>query len=126
MGSFINFIKSGGSSSPMITGFIMIAATEAEIAITTPTERSTPPVAITSVMPIANSITVDALRIISIRLPYRLPSRVWTLKKPGMKIRSKSKIKDRVSKGKKSLLSVIFLHVILDFICFMIHLPWLA
>src|SRR5450759_5885162 len=41
---------------PTIVGFIMIAATDALIAMTAPTERSTPPVAMTSVMPIAGTI----------------------------------------------------------------------
>ena len=37
------------------------AAIDAEIAITAPTERSTPPVATTRVMPIASSMTVAPL-----------------------------------------------------------------
>ena len=46
-------------------------ATEAEMAITAPTDRSTPPVAMTMVMPMA-STTVGALsRRMSMRLPYR-------------------------------------------------------
>ncbi|OQA22032.1 MAG: hypothetical protein BWY63_01015 [Chloroflexi bacterium ADurb.Bin360] len=73
-----------------------------------PTDKSTPPVAITNVMPIASKETVEALRTISIRLPYRLPSRVEILKKPGTAIKSKSRIAPRAIRGKKSLLSVIF------------------
>ena len=46
-----------------------IAATDAEIAMTAPTDRSTPPVAITSVMPMASSMIVEPLRGMSTRLP---------------------------------------------------------
>ena len=46
-----------------------IAATDAEIAMTAPTDRSTPPVAITSVIPSARSMTGAPLRGMSMRLP---------------------------------------------------------
>ncbi len=46
-------------------------ATEAEMAMTAPTDRSTPPVAITTVMPIASTTVGALLRRMSIRLPYR-------------------------------------------------------
>ncbi len=44
------------SVKPTFRGSIRMAATEAEMAMTAPTERSTPPVAITTVMPIASRI----------------------------------------------------------------------
>ena len=54
---------------PRMLGLSMMQATEDEIAMTAPTDRSTPPVAITSVIPIAR-ITVGALfRRTSIRFP---------------------------------------------------------
>ena len=52
-------------------GLISTAPMAAEMAITAPTDRSTPPVAITSVMPIATSIKARALFTTSIRFPYR-------------------------------------------------------
>ena len=64
-------------------GFIKMPATEAAIAIVAPTDRSTPAVAITRVMPMASSITVEPLRKMSIKLPCRLPSRFSMAKKPG-------------------------------------------
>ena len=54
---------------PTIVGLIMMAATEDEIAMIAPTDRSTPPVAITSVIPIARIIVGDPWSRISIRLP---------------------------------------------------------
>ena len=57
--------------TPTIRGSIRMQATDAVMAMTAPTDRSTPPVAITSVMPIAR-MTVGALfRTMSTRLPYR-------------------------------------------------------
>ena len=61
----------------------MIAATDAEMAMTAPTDRSTPPVAITSVMPMASSMIVEPLRRMSMRLPNRWPSTVSSPKNPG-------------------------------------------
>jgi hypothetical protein len=52
-------------------GYIKLRAIAAEMAITAPTERSTPPVAITSVIPIANNINGTALFKTSIGFPYR-------------------------------------------------------
>ena len=67
MGSFLIAC----SCVPRTNGFIKRAATEDTIAMMAPTERSTPPVAITSVMPMDNAITGVLFRRISIRLPYR-------------------------------------------------------
>ena len=54
---------------PTIVGLIMTAATDALMAMIAPTERSTPPVAITSVMPIARIIVGDPCTRMSITLP---------------------------------------------------------
>ena len=51
------------------TGLINTAPIAAEIAITAPTERSTPPVAITNVIPIATSMSGAPLLKMSMRLP---------------------------------------------------------
>jgi hypothetical protein len=40
-----------------------------------------------------------------------LPSRFSMLKKPGIKIKSNSRMRDKATRGKKSLLSVKLLHV---------------
>ena len=53
---------------------VIEAAVAPAIAITAPTDRSMPPVAITSVMPIASSATGAARLRISIGLPNRRPS----------------------------------------------------
>ncbi len=105
----------------MITGFIITAATEAAIAITAPTERSTPPVAMTSVIPSASRHTVDPLRRMSIRVPYRLPSRVSSRNTRGTKIRSNSRMIASATSGKNSRLSVIFRMLILGLAIFMSH-----
>ena len=67
----------------------MIGASTPLIAIREPTERSTPPVAITRVMPIATMMMVATW--------VRLTLRVWTLRKYGvkraLKISSASKIR---------------------------------
>ncbi len=57
------------SVNPTFLGSIRMAATEAEMAMTAPTERSTPPVAITTVMPIASRMVGALLRRMSMRLP---------------------------------------------------------
>ncbi len=53
----------------MIRGSMRMQATDAAIAITAPTERSTPPVAMTRVMPIARTTVGALLRRMSTRLP---------------------------------------------------------
>ena len=53
---------------------VIEAAVAPAIAITAPTDRSMPPVAITSVMPMASSATGAARLRISIGLPNRRPS----------------------------------------------------
>ena len=83
----------------------MIAAIDAEIAMIAPTDRSTPPVAITSVMPMASSMIVDPLRRMSTRFPNRWPSTVSSAKKPGTAIRSKRRIMPRAMSGNRTLLS---------------------
>ena len=55
--------------TPTILGSIRMQATDAAIAITAPTERSTPPVAMTSVMPSARTTVGTLLRRMSTRLP---------------------------------------------------------
>ena len=57
------------SVNPTFLGSTRMAATEAEMAMTAPTERSTPPVAITTVMPIASRMIGALLRRMSMRLP---------------------------------------------------------
>ena len=57
------------SVNPTLRGSMRIAATEAEMAMTAPTERSTPPVAMTTVMPIASRMVGALLRRMSMRLP---------------------------------------------------------
>jgi hypothetical protein len=52
-----------------MVGFIMIAATDALMAMTAPTERSTPPVAITRVMPIARIIVGEPWTRMSMTFP---------------------------------------------------------
>ena len=47
-----------------------------EIATTEPTDRSMPPVAMTSVMPSPTRISGALNRTMSMRLPYRCPSRI--------------------------------------------------
>ena len=64
-------------------GLISTAPMAAEMAITAPTERSTPPVAITRVMPMATSASGAPSFSTSIRFPYRWPSRMPILKKLG-------------------------------------------
>ena len=54
---------------PTIVGFIMTAAIEALMAMIAPTDRSTPPVAMTSVIPIARIMVGDPCTRISITLP---------------------------------------------------------
>jgi hypothetical protein len=65
----------------------------------------------TRVMPMARIITVEPFRKISIRLPCRLPSLFSMEKKPGIKIKSKRRMSDRATTGKKSRLSVTLLQV---------------
>ena len=55
-------------------GLISTAPMAAEMAITAPTERSTPPVAITIVIPIATSANGAPLLRTSMRFPYKWPS----------------------------------------------------
>src|SRR5690606_23530709 len=62
---------------------VIEAAVAPAIAITAPTERSIPPVAITSVIPIASSATGAARFKISIGLPNRRPSCTIIWKKCG-------------------------------------------
>ena len=57
--------------TPTIRGSMRMHATDAEMAMTAPTERSTPPVAMTRVMPIARTTVGALLRRMSMRLPYR-------------------------------------------------------
>ncbi len=52
-------------------GLINTVPIAAEIAITAPTERSMPPVAITNVIPIATKMSGAPLLKISMRLPYK-------------------------------------------------------
>jgi len=52
-------------------GFINTAPMAADMAMTAPTERSTPPVAITIVIPIATRINGAPLLTTSIRFPYK-------------------------------------------------------
>ncbi len=61
----------------------IVAATAPEMAMTAPTERSTPLVAITAVIPMARIATGAPRFSTSIRLPNRRPSCQVTLKKPG-------------------------------------------
>jgi hypothetical protein len=75
----------------------------------------------TSVMPMASSITYEPFRKISIGLPYRLPALVSILKNPGTKIKSNSRMNARATIGKKSLLSTTFFHAKDALVCFMIH-----
>ena len=53
------------------TGLINTAPIAAEIAITAPTERSTPPVAITNVIPIATNMSGAPSMKMSMILPYK-------------------------------------------------------
>jgi len=78
---------------------------EPTIAITAPTERSTPPVAITSVIPIAASATGAARFSTSMRLPNSFPSRTASVRKPGAKIQLNSMSSASASSGNASLLS---------------------
>ena len=66
---------------------IIAAATAAAIATTAPTEMSMPRVAITSVMPSETSTSGAARLRMSIRLPYRWPSRQRDRRKPGLNAR---------------------------------------
>ena len=67
--------KAASSTTGRLCPATVIAAVVAPaMAITAPTERSMPPVAITSVIPIANSATGAARLRISIGLPNRRPS----------------------------------------------------
>jgi hypothetical protein len=67
------------------------AATAPEIAMTAPTDRSTPLVAMTMVMPIARIATGPPRFKTSIRLPKKRPSCHVTVKNPGNRIRLTSK-----------------------------------
>ena len=96
---------------PVIVGLIMMQATDEAIAMTAPTERSTPPVAITSVMPMARITVGDPFRRMSMTLPKRWPSFSSSLKKPGMANRSNAKIISNAAIGRKSMLSVSLLQV---------------
>ncbi len=90
--------------SPMILGSMRMQATDAEIAMTAPTDRSTPPVAMTRVIPIASTTVGALLRRMSTRLPYRWPSLTSRPKNPGTKIRSNSRMTPRAMIGTSSRL----------------------
>jgi hypothetical protein len=59
----------------------------------------------------ARIITVEPFRNISIKLPRRSPPLFSMEKKPGIKIKSNSRMIERATTGKKSLLSVTLLNV---------------
>jgi hypothetical protein len=83
---------------------ISVVATAAQMAATAPTERSTPPVAITAVMPIAISISGDPRLRMSTRLPKRWPSLISSRKKLGVKKKLKSMTSASATSGQKRLL----------------------
>ena len=69
------------------------------MATTAPTEMSIPPVAITSVMPVAMIMTGAAFFTMSTRLPNRWPSFNSRWKNPGVKRKSKSRMQTSVTRG---------------------------
>jgi hypothetical protein len=84
-----------------VTPPIRVVATAALMAATAPTERSTPPVAITAVMPIAISISGDPRLRMSTRLPKRWPSLISSRKKLGVKKKLKSMTSASATSGQK-------------------------
>ena len=74
---------------------IIVAATAPAMAMTAPTERSTPLVAITIVMPIARMATGAPRLSTSMRLPNSRPSCRRMLKKPSKAIQLKKRISAR-------------------------------
>ena len=75
------------STVPTLPGLpdpsMMVSVTAPEIAITAPTDRSMPRVAMTSVIPRATSISGALCRRMSIGAPYSSPSRSVTLMNRG-------------------------------------------
>src|SRR5258706_3558202 len=93
------------------------SATAAVMAITGPTERSTPPVAITSVMPSASTMGGAPFHKISIILPYRWPFLISRLKKFGLKIRLKTASPTRAKTDQVNpLLLFLFQNCLIRFI----------
>ena len=78
--------------TPTIRGSIRMHATEAEIAMTAPTDRSTPPVAMTSVIPSASSDGRRAVAQDVDQAAVQVAVLISRLKKPGTKSRSNSRI----------------------------------
>ena len=99
------WVKVGSAATAFVictlpkTGLINTEPIAAEMATTAPTERSTPPVAITRVIPSATNIKGAELLKTSIRFPYKWPSSIPSLKNPGEKIASKMKIKASATSG---------------------------
>src|SRR3954470_10029921 len=83
------------------------AATEPAIAMTAPTERSTPPVAITSVIPSAASAAGAPRFTTSTRLPYNRPSRTVSERNPEVNNPLNSSSAASASTGQAVLLHVI-------------------
>ncbi len=69
------------------------------MAITAPTDRSMPPVAMTSVMPSATRISGVPKMRMEMRLPYRCPLRMLTAKKFGVNGRLNSSRTTRMAAG---------------------------
>ena len=69
VGSPTTVVMSPESVIPTRLGSMRMAATEAEMAMIAPTDRSTPPVAMTTVMPIASRMVGALLRRMSMTLP---------------------------------------------------------